>query len=217
MHVPLVCLVSDRNRCAGRPLEEVVSAAVAGGVGMVQLRERDLPSGELFILAERLRDVTSRGKALLFVNDRVDIAMAVGADGVQLPENGLSLSSVMRVSGLELLLGRSVHSVEGAIEAERHGADLLVAGTVYPTASHETGKTQGTALLRKIRDSVHIPYLAIGGVTVDNIGDTIAAGASGAAVISAISEAGDPERAAREMVEKTRFVWELASEGGVQT
>lgn len=216
MHVPLVCLVSDRNRCAGRPLEEVVSAAVAGGVGMVQLRERDLPADELFILAERLRDVTSEGKALLFVNDRVDIAMAVGADGVQLPENGLSLSSVMRVSGFELLLSRSVHSVEGAIEAERHGADVLVAGTVYPTASHETGKTKGPALLRKIRDSVHIPYLAIGGVTVDNIGDTIAAGASGAAVISAISEAGDPEQVAREMVEKARFTWELASEGGVQ-
>ncbi len=212
MDIPLICLVSDRDRCAGRALEEVAAAAVAGGVGMVQLRERVLPAGEIYALAERLHAVTS-GKALLFVNDRVDIGMAVGADGVQLPENGLSVSSAMRVSGLRMLLGRSVHSAEGAIEAEQQGADLLVAGTVFPTRSHTESKPQGVRLLRTIGESVHIPYLAIGGVTAENVGEAIAAGASGAAVISAISEADDPEGAARDIVEAARVAWESALQG----
>ena len=206
LDLPCLCLVTYRHQCKGRPLEEVVTLAVEGGVTMVQFREKDLEASELLKLAENLRDVT-KGKALLFINDRVDVALACDADGVQLGESALPVTVARRVAGDRLLIGRSVHDMEGAARAEAEGADLLVAGAVFPTGSHPEVVPAGLWLLERIRAKVTIPYLAIGGVNQANVEGVIKAGASGAAVISAIIASNDPQEAARLMTERMAQAW----------
>ena len=205
--LPALCLVTDRRRlAAGRCLEEVVARAVEGGATMVQLREKDLPAGEMLTLACRLREVT-RGKALLLINDRVDVALACQADGVQLGEHGLPVEAARRASGDGLLLGRSVHSVEGAVAAEAEGVDVLVVGTIFESESHPGASAAGVGLLRRVSDRVRIPALAIGGVTSANVSSVIAAGASGAAVIGDIVASDDPELATRALVDGMNKMW----------
>jgi thiamine-phosphate pyrophosphorylase len=176
----------------------VTEAAVDGGVNMVQLRERDLPGGHLLNWAFRLRQIT-RGRALLIVNDRVDIALLSGADGVQLGEEGINIADVRRIAGNSLILGRSVHSVVSARIAVADGADFLVVGTIFPTGSHPGGVTSGPELISDIRIETEIPILAIGGIDDKNIQQVMTAGANGAAVITAISRRPDPQSAARSL------------------
>jgi len=204
--LPLLCLVTDRRRCRGREIEDVVAAAVEGGAGMVQLRERDLPAGRLYGLARRLREIT-RGRALLLVNDRVDVALAAGADGVQLPEDGLGVEAARGTGGGRLLVGRSVHSVEGAIAAEAEGADLVLVGAIFETMSHANVEPQGADLLRQVSRRVDVPLLAIGGVTEENVDVVFESGASGAAVITAIAESDYPLEAARGLVRRMDRAW----------
>ncbi len=191
--------MTDRRRAAPRDIVEVVASAVAGGVAFVQLREKNLPAGELFALAQRLREVT-RGRALLVVNDRADVALACDADGVHLGEASLPLATARKIVGQRKLVGRSVHTIAAAIAAEHDGADYLVAGTIFATASHPDVKPQGLDFLREVCAAVQIPVFAIGGITRNNARDCLAAGARGVAVIGEIIEAGDPERKARELV-----------------
>ncbi len=213
--LPALCLVTDRRRIAvGRHLEEVVERAVEGGATMVQLREKDLPAAEMFSMACRLREVT-RGRALLFINDRVDVALACEADGVQLGEQGLPVEAARRASGGELLLGRSVHSVEGALTAEAEGVDMVVVGTIFESESHPGAVAAGAGLLRRVSDRVGLPVLAIGGVTSANVSSAIAAGASGAAVIGDIVANDDPERAARALVDRMNKMWSARATGAV--
>lgn len=194
--IPCLAFVTDRKRCAGRRLETVVDDAVSGGVNLVQLREKDLPAAELYDLAIKLRDVIQH-RALFFVNDRVDVALACGADGVQLGEQGLPTGAARAVAGHRLLIGRSVHSVEAAIAAANEGADLLLAGTVFPSASHPGEAPQGLTLIEGITERAWVPVLAIGGVTAGNVASVMRSGAAGAAVITAISLSPDPRGAAR--------------------
>ena len=198
LDTPLLCFVTDRKRCLGRDLEEVVGQAVAHGVGMVQLREKDLSAHDLYDLGARVKEAVA-GRAKLIVNDRIDVALALDADGVQLPEDGIPVAEARRIVGPDMLIGRSVHSIGGAIEAESSGADFLIAGTVFPSASHSGGYAQGTDFLRALCGEVSIPVLGIGGITTRNVGEVMEAGCSGAAVISTISEAEDPGSAARRL------------------
>ena len=184
--LPCLCLVTDRDRTASGDIVATVRAGLSGGGGMVQLREKDLPARQLLALAQRLRSATA-GKALLIVNDRVDIAMLADADGVQLGEEGLDVRSARKLTGPDTLIGRSVHSVDGAVEAQAEGADFLVLGTIFETASHPGARTGGLGLVRDVTGKVGIPVLGIGGITADNVGGLIGSGAAGAAVITAIS------------------------------
>ena len=197
---PILCLVTDRHRCNGRRIEDVVEAAVDGGVGLVQLREKDLSAADLFALALRLKSAI-RDRALLFVNDRIDVALAADADGVQLGENALPLRTARRVAGEKLLLGRSVHSVDGAANAEAQGADLLVLGTIFPTSSHPGARAGGTELVREVAAAVSVPFLGIGGIDASNVARVIAQGAAGAAVITAITTASDPAAESARLLE----------------
>ena len=208
--IPLPCLtlVTDRHHCQERNLEQVVAQAVEGGVTLVQLREKDLPGGPLLELAQQLRTVT-RGKALLFVNERVDVALACGADGVHLPEEGLPAEAVRALAGDRLLIGRSVHSVEGAVRAEREGVHFVQAGTIFPTRSKPEALAAGPQLIRDITQRVNIPVLAIGGIVVGNAHQVIHAGAHGVAVIGAIMDHGDPQEAARALRQVLADAWNL--------
>ena len=203
LNTPLLCFVTDRKRCLERDLEEVVDQAVAHGVAMVQLREKDLSAHDLYELGTRVKDAIA-GRAKLVVNDRVDVALALNADGVQLPEDGTPVQEARRIVDPDVLIGRSVHTVSGAVEAESYGADFLIAGTIFPSASHPDGPAQGTVFLRALCREVSIPVLAIGGITTQNVGDVMEAGCSGAAVISSISEAEDPGAEARTLINEMK-------------
>ncbi len=188
-------LVTDRNACGGRPLAEVVAAAVDGGVNVVQLREKDLPARELLSLARALRGVCGT-RALLLVNDRVDVALLCGADGVHLGEEGLPTAAVRQALPPSMRVGRSVHSVSGARQAESDGADYVVVGTVFSSRSHPDVVPSGLELVRGIAARVSIPVLGIGGINADNADAVVQAGAAGVAVISAVMRAEDPREAA---------------------
>ncbi|MGD0765288.1 MAG: thiamine phosphate synthase [Dehalococcoidia bacterium] len=207
LRLPSLCLVTDRRRCSAISLEDVIMQATQGGANVVQLREKDLSAAELFTLGVRLREIT-KNRALLLINDRVDVAQACGADGVQLPENGLPTPVARWVLGRHALVGRSVHSVEAAAQAEGDGADMVVVGPVFQTASKPDAAPVGLELVREIANGITIPVLAIGGITPENVGDVIRAGASGAAVVSAICGAADPRAAAEALVQAMAEAWQ---------
>ncbi|MBI4498525.1 MAG: thiamine phosphate synthase [Chloroflexi bacterium] len=198
-------LVTDRARCAV-PLEDAVAQAVAGGVNAVQLRERDLPAGDLLQTAQRLRTIT-QGQALLLINDRLDIALACDADGVHLPEAGLPPKVVRQVGGRDIMVGRSVHSVAAARDAARSGADYLIVGTVFATASHPGEPASGPEVVREVGRTVDLPLVGIGGITARNVGEVIAAGAIGIAVISAVLAAPNPGDAAAALRAALEDAW----------
>lgn len=197
---PVLALVTDRTLTPGG-LEVVVAEALDGGVDLVQLREKDLPARDLLVTAQLLREMT-RGRALLFVNDRLDVALACGADGVQLPEDGLPVAEARRLAGPALAIGCSVHDVTGAMAAAEAGADLLLVGTIYASRSHLGGPVSGPGLIAQVRAA--LPdftglLLGIGGITPANAGEVLAAGAGGVAVISSVLGAADVRGAAEEV------------------
>jgi thiamine-phosphate pyrophosphorylase len=168
------CYVTDRKRG-----DVIASAerAIRAGVELIQIREKDLPARELFELVCRIRDLAGETSTRILVNDRLDIALAAGIDGLHLPANGLSPD---RVRPLVKVLGVSIHSLEEAIRAERASADFIVFGPVFETP----GKSAvGLEPLKGIAASVNIPVLAIGGVTAANAQEALAAGAAGIAGI----------------------------------
>lgn len=197
---PILCLVTDRSACHGRPLEPVVTMAVEAGVNLVQLREKDLPARELVDLGRRLAATVRRQGASLVVNDRVDVAMVLEADGVHLGWNGLPVPDVRRLIGPEMTIGVSVHSLEEAVRAEDEGADYVALGTIFETASHPGRAGAGTDLVAKVASSVRIPVIAIGGITAGNARSVMDAGASGVAVIRAIQSADDVAAATRALL-----------------
>ncbi len=193
---PALCLVTDRRVCPPDELPGRVAAAITGGVDIVQLRDKEEPGGALLELAIALREVT-RASAILLVNERADVAAASGADGVQLGETAMPTASVRPILPDGSVIGRSVHSVAGATEAQASGADFLLVGTMFATRSHPGEEPSGPGLLERIRVAgVGAPLLAIGGITADNVAQVVHAGADGAAVITAILASADPEREA---------------------
>ncbi len=194
------CLVTDRAQTHGRPLEDVVRAALDGGVDAVQLREKDLLGAELLRLAEALRTLTARYGAALLVNDRVDVALAAGADGVHLGQHGIPPAVARRIVGRDRLIGVSTHTPAEAAEAARAGADFVVFGPVFATPSKAAyGPPRGIEELGAVAGALAIPVFAIGGITAARAAIVRVAGAGGVAVISAVVAADDPARAAREI------------------
>lgn len=203
---PCLCLVTDRTLGDPENLVHRVAAAVAGGVDMVQLREKDLPGGSLLELAGEIKAAVA-GRALLLINERVDVALAVGASGVQLGEEALPTANARDILGEEFLIGRSVHSVAGAGEAMTQGADFLVVGTIYSTRSHPGATPAGPELVRQISQRCNLPLIGIGGINEGNLADVLAAGAAGIAVITSILDAADPEAAARRLKQAMLQAW----------
>ena len=196
---PCLCLVTDRSACPPGELVDRVVAAAAGGVDMVQVRDKEMPGGVLMRQVLDLQAVVG-GRAMLLVNERADVAIAASADGVQLGEAALPTANVRSIMGADAIIGRSVHSVEGATTAVGSGVDFLLVGTMFATRSHPGEEPSGPGLLQRIRSAgVTLPLIAIGGITPENVGQVIGAGAHGAAVITNILASDDPEAAARKL------------------
>jgi len=191
--------VTDRQQTAGRSLLDVVRAALDGGVRAVQLREKDLEGGEIYQLAVQLRELTLRYQARLLINDRVDVALAVEADGVHLGQTSFPVPVARQLLGPGKLIGVSTHNLEEIAAAA--GADFLVFGPVYATPSKaKYGEPQGLIRLRQALTQSPLPLFAIGGITVERVLEVLRTGAHGIAVISALSAAPDPAQAANDLL-----------------
>lgn len=187
-------VVTDRHQTAGRPLVSVVGRAASAGLRAVQLRERDLPIRELLSLALELQ--CALPEMQLFINDRLDLAVALGCRGVHLRESSLPATVVRTLLQPSQLLGLSVHSIQGAVAAERHGADFVVLGPIFDTPSkREYGEPLGLEVLEQTARRVNIPIFAIGGMTASRTREVRQAGAFGVAVLSSILSASNVETA----------------------
>ena len=201
-------LVTQESLSGELTTPEVVEAALAGGVDVVQVREKHAGAREQLRIARELREPTRDAGVPLIVNDRVDVAVAADADGVHLGDDDLPVADAREQLDEDAIVGRSVSTVEGAREAEAAGADYLGVGTIYATDSKEDIDDDeydiGLDPVRAIDDAVEIPTVGIGGITPENAAEVVAAGADGVAVISAITGADDPEAATRELAGAVR-------------
>ena len=191
-------LVTDRSALPATSIQDVVESCLAAGLKAVQLREKDLAVRDLLGLAHALRDSTRRHGARLLINDRADVALAVGADGVQRAGTSLPVSALRAISPPGFLIGASVHAVDEARTAESDGADFLLFGPVYDTPSkHRYGAPQGIAALERATSAVGKPVFGVGGVTPARVAEVVRAGAAGVAVIGAILGAERPAYAVK--------------------
>jgi thiamine-phosphate pyrophosphorylase len=173
---------------------------MAGGCRMVQLREKEWPSGRLLPIAERLAERARRAGVTFIVNDRVDLAVTVGADGVHLGQDDLPARAARPLLRPEMILGVSTHSVDQARRARDDGADYVAVGSMFETTTKPDFELVGPALLRKLRPEIRVPLIGIGGITLDNVAEVMRAGADGVAVISAVCAAPDPAAATRRLL-----------------
>jgi thiamine-phosphate pyrophosphorylase len=191
----LLLVTDPRPDLAGR-----VSAAVRGGVDIVQLRDKRSSREELLPLAEELRDICERANALFTVNDDAELARASGAAGLHIGQEDGEISAAREVLGPEPFVGRSAGTVDEAREAVREGADYLGVGAVYATPTKPEGDVAGLSFIRDLAgENLPVPWFAIGGVTLETAPEVAEAGAWGFAVVRAVLDAEEPEEAAREM------------------
>lgn len=199
-------LVTDRSLSNGRSTIAIVEAAIRGGVSCVQLREKDCSTRQFIEQARALQPLLKQHRVPLIINDRLDIALVIGADGIHLGQEDMHISDARRLAGNTMIIGISAENLRDAIEAERQGADYIGISPVFATATKtDTAPPLGLDGIQQIRDAVSIPLVGIGGINQDNARDIISAGADGVAVVSAIVSAGCPETAAatlRDLVNK---------------
>ena len=193
--------ILDPRFLRGRNLVEVARALVRGGVTCLQLRDKEASSRDLYEEARLLKASLRSLGIPCIVNDRLDIALAVDADGVHLGEEDIPVREARRLLGRDKIVGASAALVETAVQAEKDGADYIGFGAVFPTGTKEDAQVSGLALLSRVKQAVSIPVVAIGGIKRSNALDVLNAGADGLAVISDLLEAGgrgDVEARARE-------------------
>lgn len=203
----LYALLTERH--CRRPWRETAEALLAGGADVIQLREKELPDRELLARARLLRKLTAQAGALLIINDRPDVALMSGADGVHLGQHDLPATDVRKLAGPDLIIGWSTHSPEQARQAADLPVDYIGVGPVAATATKGYREGKGPELVRAVCACVELPTVAIGGITAHNAASVIEAGATGVAVCAALCSADDPAAAAREL----RAVVERAARG----
>jgi thiamine-phosphate pyrophosphorylase len=193
-------LVTDRGLSRGRSNIEIVTAAVRGGATIVQLREKDCSTREFIEQGLAIKEFLKNHGVPLIINDRVDVAQAVNADGVHLGQTDMPLALAKKILGDAMVIGISAESLQDAIDAEKGGADYLGVSPIYATPTKtDTAPALGLEGLREIRDAVRLPLVGIGGLNTENAADVIRNGADGVAVVSAIVAADDPETAAGDL------------------
>lgn len=204
----LLYAVTDRHWLNGRSLRQVVEESLDGGVTMVQLREKQLEEGAFLEEAKELQALCRRRHIPFLVNDNVDIALAMDADGVHVGQSDMEALDVRKKLGPDKIIGVSAQTVEQALLAQAHGADYLGVGAVFPTGSKDDAVEVPFETLKAICQAVSIPVVAIGGISKANVEKLSGSGICGVAVISAIYGATDIEKAARELKEATQAMVE---------
>jgi len=193
-------VITDRQIARGLPHAGIARLVIEGGADVVQLRDKGLPCRDLFAAACEIREITREAGVLFIVNDRIDIAIASGAEGVHLGQDDLPLREARRIAPAGFIIGVSVGCVAEAVAAETGGASYVALSPIFPTASKEdAGHGHGIEVLREICSAVALPVIAIGGITPENAPQVVAAGAEGVAVISSVVGQPDISDAARQM------------------
>lgn len=196
-------VITDEAVSNGLSHEEAAKRAIAGGADVIQLRDKNCGCQEFLSVGRALRALTKRTKTLFIVNDRLDVALACGADGVHLGQDDMRASVARQIAPPGFIIGVSVGTVGEAIRAEEEGADYLAISPIFSTDSKkDAGPGRGLEVLREIRQNVSVPVIAIGGINLDNVREVIAAGANGVAVISVVVGSGDIVAAAWELKKK---------------
>lgn len=197
-------LVTSADLSRGRSTIAIVQAALAAGVRLIQLREKTMPLRDLYRLALDVRSMTRRADALMICNDRLDLALAVEADGVHLGQQDLPIDAARRIAP-NLILGASTHNEQEAHAACEAGASYINIGPIFPTRTKTwTDEFLGLDGLRRIAPHAAVPFTVMGGITIDRVPDLAAAGARTLAVVTAVTAADDPEAAARDLLESCR-------------
>lgn len=205
-------LITDRKQVK-MPLATAVRLALEGGVRAVQLREKDLLVRELLALSQEMRNLTKEFGARLFINDRVDVAIAINADGVHLGHQSMPVEAVRRVVGNNMLIGVSTHNLAEAKAAEAGGADFITFGPIFHTPSKaKLGSPVGLEMLKSLENELKVPYFALGGIKSGNIKQVLGARASGVAMISAIMAAEDIKKASSKLIDAITFIDKIICE-----
>ncbi len=205
MKVRGLYLVTDRDLCLGRPLEEVVEQCVKSGISMVQLREKDLPTRDFINEAFRIKEILAAHNVPLIINDRVDVAMAVGADGAHVGQEDMPYEMARKLLGPDAIIGLSVENEEQVHEAEQYDADYLGVSPIFETPTKtDTKGSWGLSGMAWVRKNSRHNLVAIGGLNETNIAEVVRAGAGCIAVVSALCSAPDPEAAAKKLNELIR-------------
>jgi thiamine-phosphate pyrophosphorylase len=193
-------VITDEAIAGGLTHEEIAQRAIAGGADVIQLRDKTCGCRELCRIGRALRTITMKTGTLFLVNDRLDVALACGADGVHLGQDDIRVDVARQIAPTGFIIGVSVGTVDEAVRAEEEGADYIAISPVFSTASKDdAGPGRGLDVVREIRRSVSVPVIAIGGINLDNVREVIRAGADGVAVISAVVGSRDIIATAREL------------------
>ncbi len=192
-------VIIDPDACRGRDPIDVARLALEGGASMIQWRDKRREKGAQLADAKALRALCNEHSALYIVNDHVDLALGVAADGVHVGQSDLPVDLVRGLVSATFAVGASTNNVDEARAAEAAGASYIAIGSIFPTTSKETTRPASPERLREVKAAVSIPVVAIGGINSSNIDQVLAAGADAAAVISAVCSASDPRAAAREL------------------
>ncbi len=182
----------------GRSNLEVLDAVIKGGGKIIQLRDKQISKRDFFQLAKKFREITLKAGILLIINDYLDVAMVIDADGVHLGQEDFPLKEA-RALAPNLILGRSVHSLEQAKIAEADGADNINIGPIFPTGTKEHAQAIGTEAIKKIAPEISIPFTVMGGIKSSNIKETVEAGAQKLALVTAVTQADDMISAVKEL------------------
>lgn len=195
-------LVTDRDVLAGRNLFKSVEDAILGGATLIQLREKDVSTLKFYNIALEMKKVTDKYNIPLIINDRLDIALAADAAGLHIGQDDMPLKTARKILGNEKIIGVSVSNAEEALKAQNDGADYVGAGAVFPTSTKKDAYSVTLKELKRIKESIKIPVVAIGGINKDNVKSVMQAGADGAAIISAILKEKDIKSACEDMLLK---------------
>jgi thiamine-phosphate pyrophosphorylase len=193
--------ITDRKLSKKTDIDDV-KAAIKVGVKIIQYREKEFPTKAIYSTAKELREITKKNNVLLIINDRVDIALAVDADGIHLGLDDMPYDIARKLLGNKII-GLTVHNVEEAIEAENLGADYVGISPIFATTTKlDAGKPAGLEMVKKVKEKINIPFVAIGGINFENLDDVLKAGAKSVAAISAIVTKDNVEEESRKFIEK---------------
>ena len=196
-----VYLVTDRSNKTDEEFLNIIEEAIKGGTTIVQLREKTASTKEFYDLALKVKEITSRYGIPLLINDRIDIALAVDSEGVHIGQDDMPADIAREIIGEDKILGVSASTVEEAKKAEIDSADYIGSGAVFPTATKDDADSVSEEELKEIVDSIDIPVVAIGGITIENAHTLKASGIAGFSVVSAIMSAEDPKEASEKLKE----------------
>jgi thiamine-phosphate pyrophosphorylase len=197
--------IIDTQFLKGRSHDEIADQMLEVGARIIQLRDKTMSKKELLSVAQRLKSLCAVNGALFIVNDHLDIALAVDADGLHIGQEDIQLKDARRLLPIDMIIGCSVTNVTQAVAAESDGADYIAVGAIYPTSSKEDIEVVGLEIVKAIKKEISIPLAAIGGITNDNAEGVLAAGADSVAVISAILQAESLKEATRQIIDKLRL------------